>query len=135
MQVRLCSSAAKVPLSPEEGIGALKSRVAGAFGLTAPFDILGPEGRLTTDEDAAQALKGEGSELSISTGEDALLDLERAREESGVLRWALLRQILADMRARMAEMSSNISEGKHKAAVLEQQLVRERSSREAIQNA
>ena len=25
------------------------------------------------------------------TGEDALLDLERAREESGVLRWALLR--------------------------------------------
>lgn len=135
VQVRLCSSAAKVPLSPEEGIGALKSRVAGAFGLTAPFDILGPEGRLTTDEDAAQALKGEGSELSISTGEDALLDLERAREESGVLRWALLRQILADMRARMAEMSSNISEGKHKAAVLEQQLVRERSSREAIQNA
>lgn len=66
VQVRLCSSAAKVPLSPEEGIGALKSRVAGAFGLTAPFDILGPEGRLTTDEDAAQALKGEGSELSIS---------------------------------------------------------------------
>jgi len=135
VQVRLCSSAAKVSLSPEEGIGALKSRVAVAFGLTAPFDILGPEGRLTTDEDAAQALKGEGSELSISTGEDALLDLERAREESGVLRWALLRQILADMRARMAEMSSNISEGKHKAAVLEQQLVRERSSREAIQNA
>lgn len=135
VQVRLCSSAAKVPLSPEEGIGALKSRVAGAFGLTAPFDILGPEGRLTTDEDAAQALKGEGSELSISTGEDALLDLERAREESGVLRWALLRQILADMRTRMAEMSSNISEGKHKAAVLEQQLVRERSSREAIQTA
>ena len=44
------------------------------------------------------------------TGEDALLDLERAREESGVLRWALLRQILADMRARMAEMSSNISD-------------------------
>ena len=44
------------------------------------------------------------------TGEDALLDLERAREESGVLRWALLSQILADMRARMAEMSSNISD-------------------------
>lgn len=67
VQVRLCSSAAKVPLSPEDGIGALKSRVAGAFGLTAPFDIVGPGGRLTTDEDAAQALlKGDGSELSVS---------------------------------------------------------------------
>lgn len=134
MQVRLCNSAAKVALSPEDGIGALKSRVAGAFGLTAPFDIVGPDGRLTTDEDAAQALKGDASELCISTGEDALLDLERAREESGVLRWALLRQILGDMRAKMAEMSSNISEGQHQRVVLEQHLVRERSVREAIQS-
>lgn len=66
VQVRLCNSAAKVSLSPEDGIGALKSRVAGAFGLTAPFDIVGPDGRLTTDEDAAQALKGDASELCIS---------------------------------------------------------------------
>lgn len=56
------------------------------------------------------------------TGEDALLDLERAREESGVLRWALLRQILADLRARMAEMASSLSESKHQTALLEQSL-------------
>ena len=35
----------------QDGLGALKSRVAGAFGLTAPFDLIGPEGRLSTDED------------------------------------------------------------------------------------
>ena len=62
-----------------------------------------------------------------------MLDLERAREESGVLRWALLRQILGDMRTKMAEMSSNISEGQHQRVVLEQHLVRERSLREAMQ--
>ena len=49
------------------------------------------------------------------------------------MRWALLRQILGDMRAKMAEMSSNISEGQHQRVVLEQHLVRERSLREAIQ--
>jgi len=132
--VRLCNSATKVPFLPDDGLDALKSRAAGAFGLKAPFDIIGPEGtRLATDADAARALLNGSGELAISTGEDALLDLERAREESGVLRWALLRQILADMRTQVAELSVALSEGKHAATVLQQQLMRERGAREAAE--
>ncbi|CAE7426200.1 HERC1 [Symbiodinium natans] len=134
VQVRLCNSAAKVPFLPDDGLDALKSRAAGAFGLKAPFDIIGPEGtRLATDADAARALLRGPGELAISTGEDALLDLERAREESGVLRWALLRQILADMRTQTAELSVALSENKHAATLLQQQLMRERGSREAAE--
>ncbi|CAE6948088.1 unnamed protein product [Symbiodinium sp. CCMP2592] len=82
VQVRLCNSATKVPFLPDDGLDALKSRAAGAFGLKAPFDIIGPEGtRLATDADAARALLNGSGELAISTGEDALLDLERARED------------------------------------------------------
>ncbi|CAJ1383737.1 unnamed protein product [Effrenium voratum] len=132
VQVRLAGSATKVALGPEDGLGALKSRVAGAFGLTAPFDLIGPEGRLSTDEDARAVTKAD-SELRISTGEDALLDLERAREESGVLRWALLRQILGDLKVRLAEMAAELGEGRHKAAQLEQQLAVQRDQHQAGQ--
>lgn len=134
LQVNLCGSSAKVPLAPEDGLAALKSRVAGAFNLSAPFDLMGPEGRLKTDEDAAQAAMKEG-ELCVSTSEEALLDLERAREESGVLRWALLRQILGELRTQHAETAHKQAEGKHQAVLLEQQLSRERSMREAVQGA
>ena len=47
--------------------------------------------------------------------EEALLDLERAREESGVLRWALLRQILGELRTQHAETAHKQAEGKHQA--------------------
>eukprot|EP00913_Durusdinium_trenchii_P001735 g1606.t1 len=58
LQVNLCGSSAKVPLAPEDGLAALKSRVAGAFNLSAPFDLMGPEGRLKTDEDGGGAVAG-----------------------------------------------------------------------------
>ena len=55
------------------------------------------------------------SPLSPGTSEEALLDLERAREESGVLRWALLRQILGELRTQHAETAHKQAEGKHQA--------------------
>lgn len=134
MHVRLCGSSANVPLQPDDGIGALRSRVAGAFGLTVPFDLVGPEGNLLrTDEDAEQAaLRGSQDGAAVKVGEDALLDLERSHEESGALRWSLLRQIIGDMRTKTAENAVAIAEGQRKTSVLDQYILREKSSREAV---
>lgn len=134
MQVRLCGSSASIPLQPDEGIGALRSRVAGAFGLTAPFDLVGPEGNpLRTDEDAEQAaIRGSLEGAAVKVGEDALLDLERSHEESGALRWALLRQILGDMRTKTAENAVALAEAQRKNSVLDQYILHEKSSREAV---
>eukprot|EP00930_Biecheleria_cincta_P049848 TRINITY_DN35050_c0_g1_i1.p1 TRINITY_DN35050_c0_g1~~TRINITY_DN35050_c0_g1_i1.p1 ORF type:complete len:672 (-),score=171.02 TRINITY_DN35050_c0_g1_i1:428-2443(-) len=134
LHVRLCGSSAHVPLQPDDGISALRSRVAGAFGLTVPFDLVGPEGNpLRTDEDAEQAaLRGTQDGAAVRVGEDALLDLERSHEESGALRWALLRQIIGDMRTKTAENAVAIAEGHRKTSVLDQYICREKSSREAM---
>ena len=108
LQVRLCGSTAKVAIGSEDGLEALKGRVASAFNLTAPFDLVAPsEGRLADDQDARRAVQKD-AELRVSAGEDALLDLERAREESGVLRWALLRQILHEVKVKATETSVNV---------------------------
>eukprot|EP00931_Biecheleriopsis_adriatica_P036491 TRINITY_DN21019_c0_g2_i1.p1 TRINITY_DN21019_c0_g2~~TRINITY_DN21019_c0_g2_i1.p1 ORF type:complete len:694 (-),score=192.79 TRINITY_DN21019_c0_g2_i1:113-1903(-) len=70
-------------------------------------------------------------DLSVHASEDALLDLERAHEESGALRWALLRQILGDIRTKYAEVNAAIGEGQRHTSALDQQMLRERSAREA----
>lgn len=139
LRVRLCGSTAKVSLQPDEGFDSLRSRVAGAFGLTVPFDLVGPDGvPLRSDEDAARmagASLGRDStsrdELIVDANEDALIDLERSHEEAGALRWALLRKILAGIRTKMAEVLAAIAEGQRRTVALDEQLLRERSSREA----
>mmetsp|Transcript_40677 Transcript_40677/g.73288 ORF Transcript_40677/g.73288 Transcript_40677/m.73288 type:complete len:665 (-) Transcript_40677:248-2242(-) len=142
LQVRLCGSSAKIPLQANEGLEALRARVAGAFGLTSSFDLVGPEGQpLRTDEDAIQAALKENEPgsamrpLAVRAGEDALLDLERAHEESGGLRWALLRQLLGDLRTKNAELAAAIGEGQHRTTLLEQQLLHEKNAREATGSA
>eukprot|EP00747_Dinoflagellata_sp_TGD_P166172 gnl/TRDRNA2_/TRDRNA2_188549_c0_seq1.p1 gnl/TRDRNA2_/TRDRNA2_188549_c0~~gnl/TRDRNA2_/TRDRNA2_188549_c0_seq1.p1 ORF type:complete len:661 (-),score=191.75 gnl/TRDRNA2_/TRDRNA2_188549_c0_seq1:81-2063(-) len=144
LKVELCRRTVRVPLRPGEGLGGLQTRVAEAFGLTAPFDLLGPAGvPLRTDEDAVGAAaaametasSGSGAEgapsLRVDTREDALLDLERAHEESGALRWALLREVLAGFRRQLAEAALGKAELQHCNAKLDERLARERSSREA----
>lgn len=152
LAVGLCGRAARVPLRPEEGLGELRARVAGAFGLAAPFELLAcPEGTpLRCDADAARAAAaavqaqaaGEGSghgapvvgaaapQVTVAASEDALLDLERAHGESGALRWALLRQLLSGQKTQIAEAFAAISESKHQAAKFDEQLLWERTARE-----
>mmetsp|Transcript_65144 Transcript_65144/g.210015 ORF Transcript_65144/g.210015 Transcript_65144/m.210015 type:complete len:295 (-) Transcript_65144:439-1323(-) len=166
LNVDLCGRAARVPLRPEEGLGDLRTRVAGAFGLTAPFDLLGPGGTpMRSDHDAARVAasaaaatagaagagpRGPGKEaqdaafatgsgtepsptphVTVAANEEALLDLERAHEESGALRWALLRQLITGLRTQITEVNVAVSESKHRTAVLDEELLRERSGREA----
>eukprot|EP00933_Yihiella_yeosuensis_P041569 TRINITY_DN35971_c0_g1_i1.p1 TRINITY_DN35971_c0_g1~~TRINITY_DN35971_c0_g1_i1.p1 ORF type:complete len:683 (-),score=190.54 TRINITY_DN35971_c0_g1_i1:477-2525(-) len=146
LRVRLCGTTAKVSLQPDEGLDTLRSRVAGAFGLSsAHFDILGPEGKtLLSDEDAARtatgaissalsfaADSGRAAELTVDASEDALLDLERSHEETGALRWALLRKILGGVRVKLAEITAVITDGQRRNVALEESLINERSSREA----
>lgn len=127
-------------MKPHEGLGDLHARVAGAFGLTAPFDLVGPEGApLRSDADAARAAGSPGSAAAggspthviVAASEEALLDLERAHEESGAMRWALLRQLITGLRTQIAEVVVIVGESKHQAARLDEQLVREQTARES----
>lgn len=136
LQVGLCGRTAKVPLRANEGIGEFRTRVAGAFGLTAPFDLVGPEGvLLRNDADTARAAAAAEAapppQVNIDAGEEALLDLERAHEESSALRWVLLRKVLAGLRTQIAEAVIAISESKHQNAMVVEQMGNERSRREA----
>jgi len=69
---------------------------------------------------------------ALATADDeALLNLERTHEEAGALRWALLRQVIAGLRSELAQANAAIGESKHKAMVLDENLLRERTCREA----
>mmetsp|Transcript_12661 Transcript_12661/g.22733 ORF Transcript_12661/g.22733 Transcript_12661/m.22733 type:complete len:653 (-) Transcript_12661:5-1963(-) len=133
LRVGLCGRAARVPLRPDEGIGDLRARVADAFGLTAPFDLLGPEGMpLRSDQDAVRtAASWASQEVTVEAGEDVLLDLERAHEETGAIRWVMLRKVIAGLRRQIAEANAAISDAQHRAAVLDEKFVREKQVREA----
>lgn len=137
MSVGLCGRSTRVPLKPTDSLGDLHTKVAGAFGLSAPFDLVGSEGTpLRSNADAARVFAGAASDgnsahVTVAAGEEALLDLERAHEESGALRWVLLRQLITGLRTQIAEVSVAVSESKHQAARLEEHLAREQMTREA----
>jgi len=130
-----------MPVRPEETLEQLKGRVAGAFGLNSAFDLVGPEGApLRSDRDVARASNAAGDaqhllgppHITVDVGEDALLDLERAHEESGTLRWTLLRKLLVELRRQVAEVAAAVSESKRQAAVLDEKLVAESSFRDTM---
>lgn len=145
LQVGLCGRSARVPLRPGEGIGELRSRVAGTFGLKAPFGLKGPDGKhLHTDEDAARASQSQSSTMRRHSGamsdprvapvcvdasEEALLDLERAHNESGALRWELLRKVIAELRREIADAVASTADAHRRSATLEERLVHEASDR------
>merc|ERR1719329_1446210 len=133
LRVGLCGHSARVALGPEEGVGRLRARVADAFGLTAPFDLVGPEGApIRSDEDAARALAEGGQPMfTVDAGEEALLDLERAHEASGAMCWTLVREIIAGLRRQVAEVAASGAESQRRVAVLNEQLARERAQRES----
>lgn len=63
--------------------------------------------------------------------EDSLLALERLTEESGARRWTLFQKLIAGLRKQLAEAAEGVSECKRKNATLDQQVIHERSAREA----
>lgn len=132
LRVGLCGRAARVELRQDEGLSELRTRVADAFGLTAPFDLINPQGvPMRTDMDTLGRGGGVVSEVTVDAGEEVLLDLERAHEETGAIRWVMLRKVLAGLRRQLAEAHAGLADAQHRAAVLDEQLVCERSSREA----
>jgi len=137
IQVGLCGRAARVELRPDEGLNELRTRVANAFGLTAPFDLINSQGvPMRTDMDTILPRAGGAlPEITIDAGEELLLDLEHAHEETGAIRWVMLRKVLAGLRRQVAEAHAGIADSQHRAAILDEQLVRERSSREAADSA
>lgn len=129
LRVDLAGRTTRVDIRPDEGISALRSRVADAFGLTTAFDLVTAQGApIRADQDGRTASI---PEASIDAGEEILVDLERAHEETGAIRWVMLRQVLAGFRRQIAEANSGIAEAQHRDAVLDEQLVRERASRES----
>eukprot|EP00927_Polykrikos_kofoidii_P061475 TRINITY_DN56308_c0_g1_i1.p1 TRINITY_DN56308_c0_g1~~TRINITY_DN56308_c0_g1_i1.p1 ORF type:complete len:763 (+),score=149.67 TRINITY_DN56308_c0_g1_i1:48-2291(+) len=155
IQIGMCGRVVKVPLRAEEGLGPLRNRVAGAFGLSAPFDLLGPEGKpIITDADVARVLGGNGDasargdalcaqhvaptssaaplpEVVVDANEQALMDLERAHEQSGAMRWALLQKLIVGLRRQIAEVAAAIGESQRRVSVLDEQVLAERSARDA----
>lgn len=133
LRVGLCGRSARVELRPDEGLSELRARVADAFGITAPFDLINPQGvPMRSDTDTSLSLAGVTfPEVTVDAGEDILLDLERAHEETGAIRWVMLRKIIAGVRRQVAEAHAGIADAQHRSAVLDEQLVLERSSREA----
>lgn len=133
LRVGLCGRTARVELRSDEGLGVLRDRVAGAFGLTAPFDLVNPLGvPMRSDADApVSRVGGAVPEVTVDAGEEILLDLERAHEETGAIRWVMLHKVLAGLRRQLAQTNASLADAQHRAAVLDEQLVRERSSREA----
>jgi len=134
----------------DEGLPELRARVADAFGLSAPFDLVSSDGvPLGFNADALRAAHGcaalgvatpgggvggsccAAQQVSVEAGEEALLDLERAHEETGATRWVLLRKLITGLRRQIAEAVASIADSQRRAAVLDEQLVRERSGREA----
>jgi len=133
VKVGFCGRAAHVELKAEEGLNELRARVADAFGLTAPFELISPEGvpmRSVLDPSLAQT-GGVCPEVSVDASEDALLDLERAHEETGAIRMMMLRKVLADLRRQLADVYAGIADLRHQSAVLDEKLLRERSLRES----
>lgn len=81
--------------------------------------------------DACLSQTGGICEVSVDASEDVLLDLERAHEETGAVRWVMLRKVLADFRRQLTDVYSGIADARHQVAVLDEKLLREKSSREA----
>mmetsp|Transcript_54529 Transcript_54529/g.130054 ORF Transcript_54529/g.130054 Transcript_54529/m.130054 type:complete len:658 (-) Transcript_54529:221-2194(-) len=137
LRVGLSGDIRRVPVHATDGLEQLQSRIAAAFNLSGPFRLRNTEaGHISSDQDvltaASQAQGGAvlGPEVVVEAGEDALIDLERAHEATGALRWNLLKDVLAGLKSQLAEARLEIKSVQHEAAVLNERLCKESSRRQ-----
>mmetsp|Transcript_22446 Transcript_22446/g.51412 ORF Transcript_22446/g.51412 Transcript_22446/m.51412 type:complete len:658 (-) Transcript_22446:102-2075(-) len=138
LRVGFSGNVRRVPLHPSDGLEQLQHRIAAAFNLSGPFQLrnLAAE-QIRSDQDVAAAAAAAhdncdagGPEVVIEASEDALLDLERAHEATGALRWSLLKEMLAGFKAQISEARLEIRTVQHETAVLNERLCKESSRRQ-----
>lgn len=121
-------------LSPGGGLRELQALAAGRFGLaeSSGFELLDSSGAaVLSDDQLSLVIAGSAPMLSIRARESALLDLERAHDEAGLRRWALVQEVIAGLRVQLAQASQGISQADRRTAELEERLLHERKAREA----
>mmetsp|Transcript_48555 Transcript_48555/g.89441 ORF Transcript_48555/g.89441 Transcript_48555/m.89441 type:complete len:659 (+) Transcript_48555:37-2013(+) len=138
LRVGFSGDVRRVPVHPSDGLEQLQSRIAAAFNLSGPFRMRNfVAEQISSDQDLAAAVAAaqdsadvRGPEVVIEAGEDALLDLERAHEATGALRWSLLKEMLASFKAQISEARLEIRAVQHDNAVLNERLCKESSRRQ-----